>query len=379
MRQIGTGIVILFVLISLGIVGLGYLQQNQPEPQSTPLELTLTVNPMAQDWMMDAVTTFNQSDARLLDDVSITIVLNATPIEDMTVWRSGAWNDNNRPDMWLASSSLSVGYAGYPFTSEDSAPLAKTPMIFVASTLAHNTITEDGTRPMDWDGIQSAALAGTWANFGANSLQGNVNIAFSPPDSTMNGLMVLYGGQAYYNRALTLTLGTPNQAFLTWFAPIVDSVPNFNTIGDDVATFMLTRGTSVNIGIIPEAQFLTQIDTFIRNRPIVVSYPEYPVVFDFPLVWWNPVNANLSFDEQTQRTQAIQAFISWLLEPAQQAQLSQYGLRPVALSISENDELFRKGVDVGIQYAPLIDPSLSEVNESQASVLFTWFTQERTR
>jgi hypothetical protein len=379
MRQIGTGIVILFVLISLGIVGLGYLQQNQPQPQATPLELTLTVNPMAQDWVMNAVTAFNQSDARLLGDITITIILNATPVDDMTVWRNGVWNDTNRPDMWLPSSSLSVNYAGYPFIPENSVHIAKTPMIFVASTLAHDAITENATRPFDWDGVQSAAVAGTWANFGANNLQGNVNIAFSPPDSTMNGLMVLYGGQAYYNRALILTSITPNQAFLTWFAPIVDSVPNFNTIGDDMATFMLTRGTSVNIGIMPEAQFLNQIDTFIRNRPIVVSYPEYPVVFDFPLVWWDKVNTNLSADDQAKRDQAIQTFANWLLEPAQQAQASQYGLRPLTLTINDNDELFRKGLDVGIQYIPLIEPSLSEVNESQTSVLFSWFAQERTR
>jgi hypothetical protein len=377
MRHIGTGIVILFVLVSLGIAGLSYLRQNQPQPQATPLELTLTVNPMAHDWMTDAVTAFNQSDARLLDDVSITIILNTTPIEDITVWRGGTWNDNNRPDMWLPSSSLSVNYAGYPFVDANSTALAKTPMIFIASTLAHNAITENGARPMDWDVVQSASLAGTWANFGANSLQGNVNIAFSPPDSTMNGLMVLYGGQAYYNRALTFASATPNPEFLTWFAPIVDSVPNFNTIGDDVATFMLTRGSSVNIGIMPEAQFLNQVDTFIRNRAIVVSYPEYPVVFDFPLVWWDKVN--LEANDQATRAQAIQAFVNWLLEPAQQAQLSQYGLRPLTLNITENDELFRKGVDVGIQYTPLIEPSLSEVNKSQASALFSWFAQERTR
>ncbi len=376
MRQIGTFIVILFVIISLGIVGLGYIQRNQTTPTATPLELTLLANPMAHAWITNAVAQFNQSDRRLMDNVIITIEVNPTPMDDMTAWRE-AWNDTTRPDIWLASSSLAVAYRGHPFMVEDSVVLAKTPMIWVASVLAYDAITQNGDQPLDWGTVQPAALAGTWANFGVNSLQGNVNIAFAPPDSSLNGLMVLYGAQAYYSRSLNLNAVSVSQDFLSWLAPIVDSVPNFNTIGTDVATFMLTRGTSVNIALMPEAQLLTQIGAFMRNRPVQISYPEYPMVFDFSLTWWD--DNGVEADMRQARIRAIETFANWLLEPAQQSQLSQYGLRPINLPIGENDTLFHQGVDMGIVYDPLLDPYLIQATNARGSQLLTWFAQERIR
>mgnify|MGYP001247329303 CR=1 FL=1 len=377
MRQIGTLIVILFIIISLGIVGLGYIQRNQPQPEPTAIELTLLANPMAHAWITNAVAQFNQGNTRLMDNFIITIDVNPTPMDDMTAWRE-AWNDTTRPDIWLASSSLAVEYRGYPFIVEDRVILAKTPMIWVASALADNAITQNGEQPLDWGTIQPATVAGTWANFGVSSLQGNVNIAFAPPDSSLNGLMALYGAQAYYLRSLNLNAVPVNQDFLAWLAPIVDSVPNFNTIGTDVATFMLTRGTSVNIALMPEAQFLTQISTFMRTRPIQVSYPEYPMVFDFSLTWWDDVNA-VEPDIRQARIRAIATFANLLLEPTQQAQLSQYGLRPINLPIGENDNLFRQGLDVGITYDPILDSYLLQATNARGSQLLTWFAQERVR
>ncbi len=380
MRQIGTGIVILFVLISLGIVGLGYLQQNQPEPQSTPLELTLTINPMAQDWMSNAVAQFNASDARYVNNIAVTITLNPTPIEDIAVWSGNTWNNQNRPDLWLASTSASIEHANafsMTFNSVNT-PLAQTPLVWVISADVADTITQNGALPLDWDVIQQAASAGTWANFGATNLQGNVNMAFSLPDSTIEGLMVLYSANAYYSRNLDFSnlLSVPTD-FKTWFAPMIDSVPNFNTIGSNVATFMVSRGTSVNIGIMPEVKLLNQIDAFTRNRAIRVAYPEYPSVFDFSLAL--SIDQNLSSNDNTIRQQAMQAFVDWLLAPEQQAQLPRYGLRPIATPPTPNDDLFRKGMDVGVQYDPIIRPYLTGEESAYSRNLMSWFTQERTR
>ncbi|PJF29345.1 MAG: hypothetical protein CUN52_08840 [Phototrophicales bacterium] len=378
MRQIGTLIVILFIIISLGIVGWGYIQRNQPQPkapQPIPIELTVVANPMAHAWITQAVAQFNQSDLSKIDQFVIRISVNPTPADDMTVWRA-TWNDANRPDMWLASSSLSVQYRGYPLLVEDSLTVALSPMIWVASVPAYNAITRNGELKLDWDTVQAVASAGTWANFGTNNPQGNVNIAFAPPDSSMNGLMVLYGAESYYIRSLNLDGVSTSQDFLTWLAPIVDSVPNFNTIGADVATFMLTRGASIHIALMPEAQLLTQIDTFLRTRPVMVSYPEYPMVFDFQLAWTTEDGDTTA---QQARLRAIQTFGQWLLEPAQQGQLSQYGLRPITTPISQNDELFRKGADVGIVYEPLFDPYLLQANLNKGTNLLAWFARHRVR
>ncbi|MDX2079112.1 MAG: substrate-binding domain-containing protein [bacterium] len=377
MRQIGTGIVIVFVLISLGIVGLGYLQRNQPDPTATPLELTLTVNPMAQAWMNDAVMSFNTSDNRLIDGYAVTIVLNTVPIDDMAVWKNSAWTDQNHPDLWLASTSLAVDYAGYPVRIITPS-LAQSPMIWVASADVAQAITQDGISPFDWQTVQAAAQAGTWANFGATGINGNVNIAFALPEGTMNGLMVLYSALANFNQTTTLGNSAMTPAYQTWFTPIIQSVPNLNTIGDNVATFMVSqRGSSVNIGILPEVQLLNQLEALTTRRAIQVAYPAYSVLFDFPLAEWQVTN--LPEQEANRRQQAIQAFSEWLLLPAQQAQLPRYGLRPLSENPTESDDLFRLGADVGVEYTPIFAGQLESASVSFANILLAWFAQERQR
>jgi hypothetical protein len=373
MKQLGTGIVILFVLLSLGIVGLGYLQRNAPEPQKTPLELKLTVNPMAQTWMRQVVRSFNDSDTRIIGDYIVTITLNNATIDDMTVWLNDTWTDQNHPDLWLPSTSLAVNYAGYPIRSVIPS-VAQSPLVWVASDDVAQAITQDGNQTFGWDTVQAAAQAETWANFGASAINGNVNIAFSLPNGTMNGLMVLYSSLSHFNEATTIANNSMTPAYQSWFLPIRQSVPNFTSIGDNVATFMVTQqGISVNIGMLPEAQLLNQLEALINRRDIQVAYPEYAVVFDFPLAEWQVTN--LSAENASIRQQAIQAFADWLLAPDQQAQLAQNGLRPIAGNLSEEHTLFRMGAEVGIEYAPSFENRLTEAPFAFAGILLSWFSR----
>ncbi|MCL4256745.1 MAG: hypothetical protein KJ043_23510, partial [Anaerolineae bacterium] len=266
MRQLGTFIVILFIVISLGVVGLGYIQRNQPDPTATPLELTLTVNPLAQAWMSEMVNRFNTSDARFIDTYAVTIILANTPVDDMDVWQKGVWNNLTPPDLWIPSHSISASSADINGRNQITITpsLAKTPLIFVASANVAQAITQNESVAFDWGGIQTASQAGTWANFGA-SINGNVTLAFPLPNNTMEGMMVMYSANAYFDSTLSLTSSniTP---FTTWFTPVVESVPNFNTIGADVATFMASRGASVNIGIMAESRLLNTLSAITNTR-----------------------------------------------------------------------------------------------------------------
>lgn len=376
MRQLGTLIVILFIIISFGIVGMGFIQRSQPEPPPSTLELTLAVNPLAQAWMRDMVTLFNTSEARIADGYAITIRLNNTPTDDIDVWNKGIWNSQTAPRLWMPSSTISSSLSNIEgrqaITITPS--IAKTPIIFVASADVVQTITENDTHPFDWDSIQRASQAGTWANFGASHLTGNVTLAFPLPNNTMEGLMVMFSANAHFDNSLTLTTGNI-APFTQWFAPIVQSVPNFNTIGADVASFMASRGASINIGIMAECRFLTKLSAITNNRVIRVTYPEYPVVFDFPLVFLR--HTGQSQEDWAIYEHAAQRFGAWLSAPEQQAHLTRHGLRPVESIPNNTDELFRMGIDVGILYDAPITPALSEVTISRARSLITWFDTQR--
>lgn len=376
MRQIGTFIVILFIVISIGIVGLGYIQRNQPEPSATQLELTLTVNPLAQTWMREMVNRFNVSDARFIDAYAVTIILANTPIDDMDVWQKGVWNNQTPPHLWIPSSTLSAsttvvnGRRLITITPS----LAKTPLIFVTSANVAQAITQNEALTFDWGDIQSASQAGTWANFGASNLNGNVTLAFPLANNTMEGMMVIYSANAYFDSTLSLT--SPNIApFTTWFTPVVESVPNFNTIGADVATFIASRGASVNIGIMAESRLLNTLSAITNTRAVQVAYPEYPVVFDFPLIWLDETGQ--SADNRTIQEQIAQQFGEWLAMPEQQARLTTYGLRPIESIPTSVDALFRMGVESGVVYNPVLSPALSEVANSRTRALLSWFESQR--
>lgn len=376
MRQIGTFIVILFIVISLGIVGLGYIQRNQPEPSATPLELTLTVNPLAHRWMSDMVNRFNASDARFINTYAVIITLSNAPIDDMDVWQKGMWNNQTPPNLWIPSSTLSTSSTVVNGRNliTITPSLAKTPLVFVASANVAQAITQNETITLDWGGIQSTSQAGTWANFGASNLTGNVTLAFPLANNTMEGLMVMYSANAYFDSTLSLTSSniTP---FTAWFAPVVESVPNFNTIGADVATFMASRGASVNIGIMAESRLLNTLNAITNTRAVQIAYPEYPVVFDFPLIWLDETGQTA--DDRAIREQVAQQFGEWLAMPEQQASLTAYGLRPVESIPTSTDNLFRLGIESGVLYDAPISPALSEIANSRVRALLSWFESQR--
>lgn len=374
MKQLGTGVVILFIIISLGIIGAGYLIRNQPIPDATPLELRIAVTPMAHAWMSAMVARFNASDVRLIDNYAVTIVLNPVAVDDMAVWDKQAWNGQNHPDLWLASSTISAQYAQseakLPFTNLVPS-VAESPLIWVAFADVAEAITQNGAQAFDWDTVQVAANAQTWANFGARNLRGNVNIAFALPDSTMNGLMVLYSAVSHFNQSGTLTVNAMTANLQTWFAPVIQSVPNFNTIGNDVASFMVRSGATVNIGMMPEALLLNQLEALTRRGAIRITYPDYAVVYDFPLVLWN------SGDTPDVQRRASRAFADFLLADAQQAELPRYGLRAVSNPPSDADTLFLAGIPYGIAYTPQVTVRVDAVPFALTRALLNWFANQR--
>ena len=76
----GTLILLLFVVIAAGVVALSQFLRAQP-----PLEIALAVNPLAEDWVRDAVTRFNTSETTV-GVANQRVQINISVVEDLDVW-----------------------------------------------------------------------------------------------------------------------------------------------------------------------------------------------------------------------------------------------------------------------------------------------------
>lgn len=364
----GTIILILFVLIAVGIVGASLFLQNQP-----PIEITVAVDPLAEDWLRQMVDDFNASDTLINNTRRVQV--NLQVISDLEVWssasRSQTWTAQQHPDAWIPSASISVDYTSSPFTVVQPS-LVQTPLVISAYSSRAAVLT-DGA-PLRWDDIFQAAETQSWSALGGQANWQFVNIAFTLADSEMCGLATLYSAAAAVNDTPTLNSGAIRGSFYDVFEPVIESVPNFNSIGSDVAAFVARGTASADIGIAPENVWLKGLSGLVNNEPVVFSYPEYTFMFDFPLAMWD--DANTTSDTRA----AVTAFGNWLLEPAQQATAVTYGLRPVQGSVPQTARLFADAQQYGIVFDlpdnPLIQPP-SSATDTQG--LISWFTRTRNR
>lgn len=364
----GTIFLALFVLVAGGIVGASLFLRNQP-----PIEVDVVVDPLIEPWARQAAEAFNNSET-LVNGTRRVQVNIVQVVDDVAVWRSGStvsWTINDHPDGWLPTSSVSIGYTNaYPFETLQPS-LAKTPIIFGGYSSRVNVLTDDGNRPLTWDDVIHAAETVFWDDLGGDSNWRFVNLAFSLPDQTMSGLAVLFSGAAAVNDTFTLTGDNVRGDFQTMFEPMIRSVPNFNTIGSDVAAFVARGSASADIGIGPESQWLLNLSALSRSEEVRFSYPEYAFVFDFPLALWQ--DTNTTSDERA----ALEAFGNWLMDSAQQNSLPTYGLRPASGNVG-TAAIFTNAEQYGIQLNPDFSQLIEAPNLNSTQGVITWFQRTRS-
>jgi ABC-type sulfate transport system substrate-binding protein len=204
-----------------------------------------------------------------------------------------------------------------------------------------NDITGDDTTQFDWAAVAEAAP--------------NARLAFTNPARTVGGLAVLLSGAGDYHDVTSLTGTEVNDSgFYDWITPVVEAVPNFNTLGASVADTLAARGSSIGqIGLLPESEWLRNLRGSLtqENDPVVLSYPEYTVVFDFPVALWQDTTLPANADEAA----AVEALGRWLLTAAQQSSAEDFGLRPAQGDPAS--EQFKEGA----RYGALISPVLQTV------------------
>ncbi len=342
-----TVVLILFVVIIAAIIGVSQFLGNQP-----PLEITVAVNPMAEDWMTEVVEDFNESNT--LVNGTVRVQVNLTTVADNSVWGEDVdWTPTDHPDAWIPADPSGVSYlpSNMPFEIvEDSA--ATTPLVWGGFESRVTVLSSDGV--IDWDVIGDAMATddGNWASLGGQSSWGFLKLAYPRPTNDIAGLAVLYSGAGHFTDSTTLDRQRLVQDdFNEWMSAIVSAVPSFNTLGSDPAATMASRGTSVaEIALLPEVLWLQNLDGLTGSDPIILSYPTTGYELTFPVAMWND---NATTDDMRA---AVNAFADYIVG-AGQASAENYGLRPVGNLRSETVSLFTQGADIGI----LIDPPTSAI------------------
>ena len=278
--------------------------------------------------------------------------------------------------MWIPAWSTSLGYATrLPYTVVQPT-LARTPLVWGGFRSRVDALITDGT-VFDWERVATAASQGNWRAINPNSgYANNFTLAFNRPTETTSGLGVLLSGAAAYYDTIDLVSDDLVQTeYRSWMQPVLESVPNFNTLGGSPAQSMASRGSALGeVALLPEADWLRNLRGSLinQNDPIVLSYPQFEFVFDFPMaVWSGELPLGVSFTHAQINTVVTQ-FASTLVSDSGQTAAQTFGLRPASDPVDVNSPLFTLGMSYG--FLPDADlftfisaPSLNDVQR-----LLTW-------
>ncbi len=363
----GTIFLVIFVLIVGALIAASQFIGNQP-----PIEVTIAVSPLAEDWARASADAFNDADQRI--NSTRRVQVNIIVEDDLNVWSRGGsaeWTTTDHPDGWIPASSMSIDYAnsGNIPMETVTASTAKTLLVWGGYAERVNLLT-DGS-PLTWADVQRAADTASWSALGGQANWQFVNLAYGLSDQSISGFGVLLSGAAAFNETSIITGSSNSRNFRDWLEPVVEAVPNFNTIGGDVAQFVARGPSNADIGLAPESQWVQNLSGLTSSGDFVFSYPAYPVVFDFPVAAWTGV------EPDTDLRAAVEAFGNWLLTGTQQASAAEFGLRAADGSVPPAAALFTAAEPFGIALTPAIDDPVQAPNASEANSLIQWFSTVR--
>jgi len=343
----GTIVLILFVIIIAAIIGVSQFFTNQP-----PVEISVAVNPLAEDWIRAVADDFNESEIFVNGTTRVQVTI--TTVADNAVWGDDVnWSQDSHPDAWIPADPASVMYLSSNIPMgiiTDST--ASTPLVWGGFESRVAVLSDDGT--LDWDVIADAVATddGNWASLGGERGWGFLKLAYPSPTNDIAGLAVLFSGAGHFTGSTTLDRQQLlEDDFNDWMNAIVNAVPNFNTLGSDPAGTMASRGTSVaEIALLPEVLWLNNLDGLQGSDPITLSYPDTGYELTFPIALWDD---NATTDDTRA---SVQAFADYVMD-AGQLRAENFGLRPVGNERTETSSLFTQGADIGI----LLEPTTSQI------------------
>jgi hypothetical protein len=205
--------------------------------------------------------------------------------------------------------------------------------------------------------VQAVTSNTSWADGGF------VNMAINWSTSSMAGLGALSSAVASYQETPVIDRSILSDSnFVTWFAPIEDSVLNSERLGGNPAQAMASRGSSAaDFALLPESQWLTQRQGLTANNAFTFTYADYQFPLDFPIALW--------VDSQTTANQraALQSFANYLSTHGDIA--LKYGLRPTGAVLDSSATLFTQAEPYGILLEAPAGQTITNIDRGTADTI----------
>jgi hypothetical protein len=333
----GTIVLIIFVLVAAGVVGISTFLRSQP-----PLEITVAASPLAEGWLREAAAAFNATGPVVNGTQTVRVTIQPQDEAVIALGESANWTRESHPDGWIPAAAFALDYGrsrGLPLETLQPS-VAQTPLVWGGFRDVVAQATGDGAQPFDWPAVNDAISSQP------------IRLAFRNPAATMDGFAVLLSGAAALADDPIITrdsLRSPEAR--AWLETTLQAVPNTATLGASAAETMAARGPSVGgLALLPESEWLTNLRGQLVNGrdPLQLAYPAYTVEFTFPCAAWS--DAASREPTAVDRAQAVGLFCDYLLTPAQQAAALTHGLRPAGGVIGEQAAaLFASAEQYGAQ------------------------------
>lgn len=342
----GTVFIVLFVLVAAAIIAATTLLRGQEA-----LEITVAVDPLADEWVRAAALRYNDSGATVGIGRRVRVLV--TTRSDSSVLQQ-PWSAQDVAVGWIpAWSTLAAAGRGSVVSAQTIvSSLARTPLVWMSYEQRADIIPE-----VSWQGVQAAA----------NSER--VELAFSLPPQSVQGLAALVSGAAEYHQTSILSeANLSDPAMRAWLTPVIESVPNFNTLGANIARYVAgVQGSTVDAAIAPESQWIGALSTLTSRGQPRFGYPSSMVLFDFPFI---TLRDSTTTDDQLS---AAQSFAAFLTSPSQQSSLEEYGLRPAQSDPLPSSVVFGPAQQYGIlAELPAVQP-VQLPGTSSIQAFLTWF------
>ncbi|MBW4437442.1 MAG: hypothetical protein KME04_09930 [Pleurocapsa minor GSE-CHR-MK-17-07R] len=304
MKSRGTLILGLFLIAAVAVVGISQLLRSQP-----PLEITLAVTPLVEDWVRARVTAYNATSPVVNSTRRVNITVQA--VDDLQVWGAEntrvGWNTDNHPDGWIAAADFSVAYAAS----------ARLPFQTVLPSVGQTHLTW-GAFPTFYNDATGNGAALDWTSVADTAASSRSPLAFPHPGRSLNGLAVALSAAAAFGETPDISAASlSNGEFRTWLFAVLNRVPNFNTLGASVAETLASRGQTLgNAALLSEAEWIRNLrGQLAGGSGIRLSEPAYGLLFNFPLAAWSETNVAVPDPEAANRLAAVRAIGAWLTTP----------------------------------------------------------------
>lgn len=247
-----------------------------PIQVAVPAELT--------DWARDAADSFNSRNTDA--EVTITSVNGLPGIKQFE--RTLA---TDLPHAWVPEASFVAAIA-----AEEGIAFAPTGESIVKTDMSWGAFQSraDALGPLDWNKVSQASNAGNWDQSGGDSSWGYFKLTIASPTNSAEGLAALMSACASYHDVNTLTRAEVSDSnFTVWMNDIVESVPNFNTLGSDPAGALASRGASVgDVGFLSTYAWNRSQIRDSSGEGFVLEPTRYSVELDYPYVLRNRLESN---------------------------------------------------------------------------------------